>query len=305
MTVVVFGSINIDLVVKTHRFPVPGETITGKGFFTASGGKGANQAVASSKIGAKTWMVGRVGNDVFGDSLIKSLQLAGVLIDGVVKDEEAPSGTALITVDDTGENEIIINAGANEQLAEEDLARLVDKLSTKTILLLQLEIPIDMNIKAAKVARSQGACVILDPAPASIIPDELYRHVDWITPNEHEAAQLVGFEILDRDSAHKAAMVFHQKGVAHVVVKMGSKGAFWSNGEEGFLLPPFSVYARDTVAAGDAFNGVLAAGLDQGLPEYQALRRACAAGALSTTHEGAQQSMPTLSELEEFIGEYD
>jgi len=301
MTVVVFGSIFMDLVVSTHRFPKPGETLHGMEFFTDPGGKGANQAAASSRLGSKTWMIGRVGNDAYGESLINALNQAGVCSDSIVKDDHKSSGTALIMVDDSGENEIIIVSGATGEVGDVDLKRLNDILPSEAILLLQLEIPIDTVVKAAELAKSRNALVILDPAPASVLPDELYHLTDWITPNESEAAQLVGFKIKDSATAQKAANVLHQKGVPNVVIKMGSRGAFWSNGQEGIMLPAFKVKAEDTVAAGDAFNGALAAGLDQGLLAIQALRNACAAGGLSTTRAGALQSMPTRSELETLL----
>jgi len=301
MSVVVFGSINMDLVVRTPRFALPGETLTGRTFFTAPGGKGANQAVAAARLGAPTFMVGRVGGDVFGDALIASLQASKVHTEAVFKDSSQPSGTALITVDDRAENQIIIVPSANGQMGQEDLERMHQVLGSSGVLLLQLETPMPGVIAAAQLARHHGLVVVLDPAPAVPMPDELYQTIDWITPNESEAALLVGFAVSDEVSARQAAVELHQRGVANVVIKMGGRGAFWSVPAGDRMLPAFRVQPVDTVAAGDAFNGALAAGLDAGLVPAEALRRACAVGAISTTRPGAQPSMPTLSELENFL----
>lgn len=305
MSVVVFGSINMDLVVRTPRFTQPGETLTGRTFFTAPGGKGANQAVAAARLGAPTWMVGRVGTDVFADSLIASLQSSGVRTEAVFKDASQPSGTALITVDDRGENQIIIIPGANGQVGEDDLERMHRILDPGGVLLLQLEVPLPAVLAAARLARQHGLTVILDPAPAVPLPPELFQAADWITPNESEAALLAGFEVKDEESAARAAAVFHQRGTPNVVIKMGGRGAFWSSPNGQSLVTPFRITPVDTVAAGDAFNGAFAAGLEVGLPPADALRRASAAGAFSATRSGAQPSMPTLAELEEFILNYD
>ena len=301
MAVVVFGSINMDLVVRTPRFARPGETLTGRSFYTAPGGKGANQAVAAARLGAPTWMIGRVGGDVFGDALIASLQVSGVHTETVYQDAAQPSGTALITVDDQAENQIIIVPGANGQVGEDDLERMHPLLDRGGVLLLQLETPLPGVIAAAQRAHQHGLTVVLDPAPAVPLPDELYQTIDWITPNESEAALLVGFAVLDEASARQAADVLHHLGVPNVVVKMGGRGAFWSGPAAEQMLPAFHVQPVDTVAAGDAFNGALGAGLDAGLAPVEALHRACAVGAISTTRPGAQPSMPTLSELEDFL----
>lgn len=304
MAIVVFGSINMDLVVRTPRFARPGETLTGHTFYTSPGGKGANQAVAAARLGAPTWMIGRVGGDMFGDALLVSLQASGVHTDAVLKDPSQPSGTALITVDDRAENNIIIVPGANGLVGEADLERMHQVLTLCGILLLQLETPMPGVIAAAQLARQHGLQVILDPAPALPLPDELYRSIDWITPNESEAALLAGFAVTDEVAARQAASVLHQRGVPNVVIKMGGRGALWSGPEGVQLLPAFPVQPVDTVAAGDAFNGALAAGLESGFSPADALRRACAVGAISTTRPGAQPSMPTLSELEDFLTAY-
>lgn len=303
--VIVFGSINMDLVVRTPRFPRPGETLTGKGFFSAPGGKGANQAVAAARLGAPTWMVGRVGRDVFADSLLASLQASGVQTDAVFQDPSQPSGIALITVDDQAENQIIIVPGANGQVGEADLERMRPLLHPGGVLLLQLETTLPGVMAAARLARQHGLVVVLDPAPAIPLPGEIFPLLDWITPNENEAALLAGHPVQTAEAAQQAANELQRRGVPNVVIKMGSRGAFWSSPQGGQMLPPFRVQPVDTVAAGDAFNGALAAGLVAGLPTPEVLRRACAAGAISTTRPGAQPSMPSLDELEEFLGNHE
>ncbi len=295
----------MDLVVRTPRFPRPGETLTGKGFFSAPGGKGANQAVAAARLGAPTWMVGRVGRDVFADSLLASLQASGVQTDAVFQDPSQPSGIALITVDDQAENQIIIVPGANGQVGEADLERMRPLLHPGGVLLLQLETTLPGVMAAARLARQHGLVVVLDPAPAIPLPGEIFPLLDWITPNENEAALLAGHPVQTAEAAQQAANELQRRGVPNVVIKMGSRGAFWSSPQGGQMLPPFRVQPVDTVAAGDAFNGALAAGLVAGLPTPEVLRRACAAGAISTTRPGAQPSMPSLDELEEFLGNHE
>jgi ribokinase len=204
--IIVFGSINMDLVTKTPRLPIAGETLQGHEFFTAAGGKGANQAVAAARLGIATHLVGRLGNDDFGRQLLADLQATGVHTDGILVDEATSSGVAVITVDDAGENNIIIIAGANGCVNQQDVERLSNLLAGCAALLLQLEIPLPAVLAAAQAARQAGVKVILDPAPARTdIPPELYQLVDIITPNEIEASQLVGFFVNGQETAAKAA----------------------------------------------------------------------------------------------------
>jgi ribokinase len=301
MSVVVFGSINMDLVARTPHLPKPGETLTGHSFETVSGGKGANQAVAVARLGVPTEMVGRVGNDAFGLELLNSLKASGVRCDRVLTDSATHSGVAVIAVDDASENNIILIPGANGHVDESDIDRLQEVLPQAKVLMLQLEIPLPMVVAAAKAAKAVGVTVMLDPAPArSDLPDELYSLVDIITPNQIETSQLVGFPVEDLNTAIEAAHTLHQRGIQIVITKLGKLGAFCITLTETFEIPIFPVKAIDTVAAGDAFNGGLAAALAEGLPLKEAARQASAVAALSVTRTGAQPSLPTRVELEEF-----
>lgn len=301
MTVLVFGSINMDLVARSPRLPVPGETLTGHNFFTAPGGKGANQAVAAARLGAPTKMIGRVGSDVFGDDLLDSLGSAGVQTEAVYKNDGS-SGVALITVDDAGENMIVIVPGANGAVGQEDVARLKDLLDDASVLLLQLEVPLPAVIAAAKAAHTAGATVVLDPAPApEQLPAELYPFLDIITPNEVEAGQLTDMTIRGPADAARAAKVLRRRGVNTAIIKLGARGVYCESPDGHFETPSFTVTAVDTVAAGDAFNGGLATALAAGHDLRTAVRWGAAAGALSVTKEGAQPSMPDRETFDAFL----
>jgi ribokinase len=304
MSIIVFGSINMDLVAAVPRLPIAGETLLGRNFFQAPGGKGANQAVALAKLSIPTQMVGRVGADSFGTELVNQLKASGVQTDHVLVDETVSSGVAIIAVDDAGENQIIVIPGANGRVNQEDVERLLPLLLTATTLLLQFEIPISTVITAAKAARQAGVTVILDPAPANTnVPAELYLSVDIITPNEVEAGQLVGFAVDGRESAEKAATVLLQRGVKCALIKLGAKGVFCATSQESFFVPAFLVETVDTVAAGDAFNGALATALYQGLPLRHAVVWGVAAGALTATKPGAQPSLPDRVAFDTFLKE--
>ena len=302
MSIIIFGSINIDLITTTPRLPTPGETINGNNFLTAGGGKGANQAVAAARLGIPTTIVGRVGNDSFGQQLLASLQGANVDTIGVVVDENIHTGVAVIAVDARGENSIIVVPGANHSINNIDVERLRNLLWDATALLLQLEIPLECAMSAAKVAQEMGVKVILDPAPIpEKFPNDFYGLIDIITPNEIEASQLVGFSVNDRETATQAAIELCQRGVKNAVVKIGDRGVVCATEEETFFQPAFVVEAIDTVAAGDAFNGGLAAALDTGLSLKDAVRWGAAAGALCVTKSGAQPAMTYRKTFNNFL----
>lgn len=302
MTIVVFGSINMDLVVRTARLPQAGETLLGEAFFTAAGGKGANQAVACARLGASTALIGRVGTDLFGPLLLAGLQAYGVDTSAVQTDPAQPSGVALITVDGQGENTIIGVSGANGLVAADDLARLAALLPQARLLLLQLEVPLPHVIAAARLAREHGVTVMLDPAPAVPLPPELYGLIDILTPNETEAATLIGAAVQTQPEVVRAAQVLHKRGAKHVVIKLGPKGVYWTDGATSRLTPSFMVKAVDTVAAGDAFNAGLAVALSEGLPITEALRWGVAAGALTVTKPGAQPALPERNAVLQLLG---
>jgi ribokinase len=302
MSILVFGSINLDLVARAPRLPIAGETLLGSSFTTTPGGKGANQAVAAARLGVPTTLVGRVGADDFGRSLLAAVQTAGVNSDAVQIDPTTPSGVALITVSAAGENQILVIPGANGQINDSDVEGLLSLLPPAQVLLLQLEIPLAIVQKAARAARQSGVLVILDPAPApSESLAELYPWVDILTPNEVEASQLVGFPVQDRPSAERAAIALRQKGVATVIVKLGAEGAVCATADRLDYFPPFSVDVVDTVAAGDAFAGGLATALVEGKSLPQAILWGCATGALATTQSGAQSAMPDRATLIAFL----
>lgn len=306
MSVIIFGSINMDLVVRTPRLPAPGETLTGHSFETVPGGKGANQAVAVARLGIPATMVGRVGSDSFGQTLLQGLHRDGIDCDRLLIDSSTHSGVAMIAVDDQSENNIIVIPGANGNVGEADVDRLRSVLSGARVLLLQLEVPLTAVIAAAQAAKQAGVTVILDPAPAqSDLPEALYPLIDILTPNQVETSQLVGFAVEGLETAKKAAIVLQQRGVQTVITKLGKLGALCVTPSESFQIPVFPVQAVDTVAAGDAFNGGLAAGLAAGLALNEATTQAAAVAALSVTKAGAQPSLPTRADLDQFLASHD
>ena len=291
----------MDLVTFAPRFPRPGETVVGNSFLTYAGGKGANQAVAVSRMGARSAMVGRVGGDIFGPQLLDGLTTAGVDITGVGINPNERSGVAVIGIDETAQNCITQILGANDTCGPSEAAAVKHRLPSAAALLLQLEVSIDLSLEVAREATTLGVMVMLDPGPVRPVPKELLNLCDVITPNETEAQALVNFPVTGPKSAAEAALVLLDMGIGTVVVKLGAQGAYFANSSIGGLVLPFDVAAMDSVAAGDAFNGALAVSLTEGKDLREAVTIACAAGALSVTKTGAQDSMPERELVEKLV----
>ena len=291
----------MDLVTFSPRFPRPGETVIGSQFLTYAGGKGANQAVAAARMGARSSMVGRVGGDIFGPQLLASLTSAGVDISGVGINPNESSGIAVIGVDETAQNCITQILGANETCGPAESAAVKHRLPSASALLLQLEVSMELSLEVAREARAQGVLTMLDPGPVRPVPSELLALCDVITPNETEAQALVDFPVTGPVSAAQAATRILEMGVGTVVVKLGAQGAYFASETVRGMVPPFNVAAVDSVAAGDAFNGALAVCLSEGRDLAEAATIASAAGALSVTQTGAQDSMPERSLVDELI----
>ncbi|HMS56353.1 MAG TPA: ribokinase [Fimbriimonadaceae bacterium] len=288
MSILVVGSANMDLVLRTVKFPEPGETVLGRDFSTHPGGKGANQAVAIGRLGGEVYFVGSVGNDAFGSALLESLRLCGVNTDAVGR-SPLPTGCAMIMVNDQAQNMIAVAPGANEGIRLE-VVREVGSRHTG-IVLVQLEVPLAIVEEASRLGR-----VIVNPAPACTLPSAVLENLFAITPNEAETAALTGISPVDEASCQMAGDFLHDSGVKNVVMTLGERGCWYSGPEGAFHVPGFIVESVDTTAAGDAFNGALALALDEGHTWKEALRFANAVGALSTTRHGAQESMPTRQE---------
>lgn len=300
--VVSLGGINIDLVTVADRFPAAGETVVGRRFLTYPGGKGANQAVAAARMGAPTAMVGRVGADLFGPQVTASLAAAGVDVSAVAVAPGLSTGIAVISIDAAGQNQIIQVLGANDTCGAAEAERVSNLLDSLSVLLLQLEVSVELSLQAAQAAAAAGKTVILDPSPVRPLPAAFYHCCSIITPNETDAAALVGFPVTDLASAAKAAAALLSRGVGAAIITLGEQGAYYATaGGGGQHQPPFPVNAVDSVGAGDAFNGALAAALAAGQTLPQAVQLAAAAGALAVTQVGAQDAMPTRQEVTTFL----
>lgn len=297
--VAVVGSLNMDLIARAPRIPRPGETILGGDFYTAPGGKGANQAVAAARLGAQVSMVGRVGSDAFAQNLHASLAAAGVDHRHVIQDAQAATGVALIVVDEGGQNSIVVAPGANARLSPADVDAARAAIAAADVLLLQLESPLEAVACAAELAHAHGVTVVLNPAPACELPAELLTLVDVLVPNESETAILTGLPVGDQVEAQATALL--ELGVGAALLTLGKRGAFLARPEGIEHVPAFRVTPVDTTAAGDAFVGGFAAALAEGRPPVEAVRWGCAAGALATTKLGAQPSLPTRQEVEELL----
>ena len=298
--IVVLGGINMDLVAIAPRFPEAGETVVGTSFLTYPGGKGANQAVAVARMGGLVFMVGRVGNDTFGTQLVEALTDSGVDT-SAVGFSGTSSGIAVINIDHSSQNRIVQVLGANDTCGEVEFHQISQLLPQASTLMLQLEVSIELSLRAAQSAFAQGITVILDPAPARPLPDAFYSCCSVITPNETEAQALVGFPVTDRESAAQAAGALLSKGAKSVIVKLGEQGAYYATPSGGEQVRAFPVQAIDSVGAGDAFNGALAVAMAEGHEMGDAVRIACAAGGLAASRFGAQDSMPRRNEVEDLL----
>jgi ribokinase len=301
--IVVVGSSNTDMILKLKRIPKPGETILGGKFITAAGGKGANQAVAAAKAGGDVTFVARVGQDMFGEQAIAGFQQHGINVEYVQKDK-SPSGVALIFVADDGENSIGVGSGANGNLAPADVRKAKAAIAEASVVVMQLETPLETVQEAAELADAKGTLVILNPAPAQSLPDGLLKKISILTPNESEAELLTGIKVTDEGSCARAAGVLLRKRVKTVIITLGSRGAFVATSESKELVPGFKVKPVDTTAAGDTFNGALAVALAEGLPMRDAVRLANAAAAISVTRMGAQPSAPSRKEIEKLLASH-
>lgn len=298
---VVLGSINADHVLNVRQFPQPGETVMGSKYGIAFGGKGANQAVAAGRSGADISFIACVGSDDIGEQVRQQLGSDGIDTRAIEAIENTTTGVALIFVNAEGENVIGIDAGANKALTPEYLQRYQQHIVEASALLMQLESPLDSVIAAARIAHDNNTAVILNPAPACELPDELLSLVDMITPNETEAEKLTGVKVSNPEDAARAAGILHAKGIATVIITLGSKGVWLSQHGEGNGVPGFKVKAVDTIAAGDTFNGALVTALLEGRPMDQSVRFAHAAAAIAVTRAGAQPSVPWRSEIDDFL----
>lgn len=297
--IVVIGSSNTDMVVRSEHLPRPGESVLGGDFMMAGGGKGANQAIAVARMGHNVVFSAAVGRDMFGDAAVAGYQRFGVDTSYIVR-KDTPSGIALIMVDGAGQNSISVALGANNCLTAEDVMPALESVSAGDIVLLQLEIPMSTVDACVAVAAAKGAKVVLNPAPAAVVSEQTLSKLYLITPNQTEAQTLTGIEVVDEASATAAAKALTAKGVERVVITMGSQGSLLYEDGVSEIIPAHKVSAVDTTAAGDVYNGALCAAIAEGMPLGDALRFATKAAAISVTRAGAQPSVPSREEVDNF-----
>ena len=295
--IVVVGSCNTDMVIKADRLPIPGETILGGTFFMNPGGKGANQAVAASRMGGNVTLISKTGNDVFGKQSVMLYTAENIKTEYIFSDLKHPSGVALITVDSQGENCIVVASGANAFLNPSDIDKASTEIERSDLVLMQLEIPIETVEYVAEMASKKGIKVILNPAPARTLSDNLLKHLYIIIPNKSEAEILSGIKVCDIESAKQAADIISAKGVDIVVITLGSQGALIKEYNEYLFVEAFKVDALDTTAAGDTFCGAVCVGLSEGRSVLDSVKLAARAAAITVTRMGAQASIPYRSEL--------
>jgi ribokinase len=300
-SILVVGSSNTDMIIKVERIPKPGETILGGEFASAAGGKGANQAVGAARAGGAVTFIARVGQDMFGDKAVAGFIADGINVEYVVRDPASPSGVALIFVGQNGENSIAVASGANANLTPADLRKAKNAFRQSNVVVLQLETPLKTVEAAAELAAMADARVILNPAPARPLPDELLQRVYLLTPNESEAELLTGMPVNDEAAAAKAADALLARGVHNVIITLGARGAFVAGRRARGLVEGYKVKPVDTTGAGDVFNGTLAVALAEGKSLLDAARFASAAAAISVTRLGAQTSAPRRDEIDQLL----
>lgn len=291
----------MDLIALTQRVPQPGETVTGDRFYTDPGGKGANQAVAAARIGARVRMVGRVGRDTFGPALLEGLRRDGIDVSGIAEDPDHASGIAIILLDGKRQNYIVQVRGANLHCDGTQFQAAKAAMRDAKALMLQLELPFTVTLEAARHAKESGVLVVWDPAPPMEPVKTAYDAVDVLTPNQNEAQFLTGVEVTGPETARRAAEALLAAGVPMVVVKLAEQGAYYASSRERGYVQGFKVEVVDTIGAGDAFGGALTVALAEGRPLGEAVRWGCAAGALAVTKPGAQGSMPMRAEVEALL----
>ena len=294
----VIGSINTDMVAMTEVLPSPGETVMGREFMMTAGGKGANQAVAAARMGGDVTMIGRLGSDVFAEQSIKRLKSENINCEFITKDTEKSSGVALISVDQNGENHIVVAPGANETLTKERLGSVLSQIPDNAIVMMQLEIPLESVVSVIEFCKKSDKKIILDPAPAKNLTPDFTKSLYMITPNETEATAMTGVKIKDLRDVKKAAIKLLGSGSQYVLITMGANGVYLASQNDEFeYIPSPKVTTIDSTAAGDCFNGTLAVSLSQGLSVFEAAKKACRAASISVTRKGAQDSMPFINEL--------
>ncbi|AJH00515.1 ribokinase [Clostridium beijerinckii] len=303
----ILGSINMDMVVSINKMPLIGETIFSDNFKLAHGGKGANQAVAAQRLGSEVHMISKVGQDAYGLQIVNSLEKENINVDNIFRDDVSPTGTAIITVDNEGNNSIIVVPGANMTLNLKEINKCKEVITCSDIIVSQFETPIEVTIEAFKFAKENEVITILNPAPAKDIPKELLKYTDIIVPNETEATTLTGINVKDLESAKQAANIFFNNNVKYVIITLGDKGAAVISKEDGILIPAYKVNAIDTTAAGDSFIGAVSTKLTKSNLNINSLAEAVKfankVSAIAVQREGAQPSIPSLKEINEIYGE--
>lgn len=294
--ILVIGSSNTDMVIRSRRLPLPGETVLGGEFIMCAGGKGANQAVAAARLGGDVSFMCKVGNDVFGDNAVKFYERDGIDTSHILRSKK-PSGVALILVDENGENSISVAPGANGDLSVEDVEGFSSVIAGADIVVLQLEIPVPSVLRAAQIAHAAGAYVVLNPAPACELPEEIFPCVSLMVPNQTEISLMTGINVEDDAGARLAVETLREKGVGNVILTLGSKGSLVSTGSDCMAVPALKVKVVDTTAAGDTFCGALCVSLSQGYSLIKSARFATKASALTVQKMGAQDSIPYLKEI--------